>query len=55
LGEKNISIEEDELLRGTTMVSRYDIDFYKYEWIYKESEQINILIKKTITEIFEKF
>ena len=44
-----------ELLIETTLVSRYDIDFYKYEYIQVEDDKINESIKQIISEIYEKF
>lgn len=50
-----VHYEGDELLIATTLVSRYDINYYNYEWVNTESESINDIIKKIISEIYMKF
>jgi hypothetical protein len=54
MGLEKINYDGPELLGGRMLVSRYDIQFYKYEWIDKESERIDEYIKQLITEIYDR-
>jgi hypothetical protein len=55
IGEEKVEYNGPELLIETTLVSRYDIDFYNYEWIQKESLNIDALLKQIIVEIYDRF
>ena len=55
MGLEKISYDGPELINGTMLVSRYDIAYYNYDWIDKESEDIDFRVKNIIREIYEKF
>ena len=55
MGLNYVNYVGKELLIELTLVSRYDIDYYKYEYIQVEDEIINESIKQIITEIYKKF
>jgi len=55
MGLETISYNGPELIDGTIFVSRYDIAYYNYNWVAKESEHIDFRVKNLIREIYEKF
>jgi len=55
MGLETISYNGPELIGDTIFVSRYDIAYYNYNWVAKESEHIDFRVKNLIREIYEKF
>lgn len=52
IGIDPIDLPKNELIGGVMYVSRYDIEYYKYDWIHEESENIDKYIEKLIVEIY---
>jgi hypothetical protein len=53
--EPIILTDDNQLIGETTFVSRYDIEYYKYEWTTTETNSFDNRIKKLITEIYNKW
>jgi hypothetical protein len=47
--------EGPELIGEKMLVSRYDIAFFEYEWIKKESEGIDTMVKQIMYEVYNSF
>jgi len=55
MGLEEQKYDGPEIMRGKMLVSRYDIAFYKYEWVDNESKDIDMRIRDIITTIYEKY
>jgi hypothetical protein len=55
MGLDPIVLDNNELIGTTLYVSKYDILYYDYKWIDKESEYNNMRIKQLIIEIYNTF
>jgi hypothetical protein len=53
MGLEEVKYDGPELIGGKMLVSRYDIAFYNYEWVYEESKEIDQRIKQVIKEVYE--
>jgi len=53
--EPIILTDDNQLIGETTFVSRYDIEYYKYEWTTTETNSFDNRIKELITEIYNKW
>ena len=55
MGLNSVNYIGGELLTQTTLISRYDINYYNYEYVQKEDDYINKILKQIITEIYENY